>query len=231
MKNLKKVLPILLVLILILVGGCTGNSDDNSGNDDGISMFHEQEFPMILSKDIEITKAFLYSGEFPENGSFKAENDVFALKVINNSQKDIQLVRIYVVTDLKEYFFEITTLPSKKAVTVFEKNAQSISENEKILEVREENKIFFENKLSLCTDEFELTQINKIFNIKNISSKDVSSDVYVYFKRIDANGDYFGGITFRSNAGGLKAGELKQISAPHFIKENSEVLFVDYAKS
>ena len=69
-----------------------------------------------------------------------------------------------------------------------------------------------------------------MFNIKNISSEDISTDVYVYFKKTDENGDYFGGITFRSNAGSLKAGEFKQISAPHFIKENSEVLLVDYAK-
>jgi hypothetical protein len=223
MKNLKKVLPILLVLILIFVGGCAENDGETNG-------FHGQEFPMILSEDIEITQAFLYSGEFPENGSFYAKNDVFALKVVNNSSKDIQLVRIYVVTDLNEYFFEVTTLPSKKAVTVLEKNAQSISKNEKIVEIREENKIFFENGLSLSEDEFEITQLNGMFNIKNISSEDISTDVYVYFKKTDENGDYFGGITFRSNAGSLKAGEFKQISAPHFIKENSEVLLVDYAK-
>lgn len=228
MKNLKKVLPVLLVLILIFVGGCTNNPDDESGN--GILMFHEKEFPVVLSENVEITKAFLYSGEFPEDGSFDVKKDVFALKVRNNSDKDIQLVRIYVVTDQKECLFEITTLPSQKTVTVLEKNAQTISENEKILEIREENKVLFENKLSLNEDKFDITPLDKVINIKNISSSDISSDVYVYFKRIDADGDYFGGITFRSNAGELKAGEFKQIPATHLIKENSEVLFVDYAK-
>ena len=43
-------------------------------------------------------------------------------------------------------------------------------------------------------------------------------------------GSNFGGITFRSNAGKIKSNEFKQIPAPHFIQENSEVLFVDYAK-
>lgn len=87
------------------------------------------------------------------------------------------------MTDQNEYFFEITTLPSKKTVTVFEKNAQSISEKEKILEIREENKVFFENKLSLHTDKFEITRLDKVLNIKNISTTDISSDVHVYFKR------------------------------------------------
>lgn len=230
MKNLKIFLSILLVLVLIFVGGCAGSSDDNSGNNNEIIMFRGKEFPMTLSEDIEIEKAFLYNGEFPEDGSFKVENEVFALRVANKSDKDIQLVRIYVVTDQKECLFEITTLPSQKTVTVLEKNAQTIYENEKILEIREENKVLFANKLSLNADKFSITPLDKVINIKNISTNDISSDVYVYFKRIDADGDYFGGITFRSNAGELKAGEFKQIPATHLIKENSEVLFVDYAK-
>lgn len=230
MKNLKIFLSILLVLVLIFVGGCAGSSDDNSGNNNEIIMFRGKEFPMTLSEDIEIEKAFLYNGEFPEDGSFKVENEVFALKVANKSDKDIQLVRIYVVTDQKECLFEITTLPSQKSVTVFEKNAQSVSEDEKILEIREENKVFFTHKLSLCTDEFEITQLDEVLNIKNISSNDITTDIYVYFKRVDDNGDYYGGITFRANVGKLKADEFKQIPARHFVKESSEVLFVDYAK-
>ena len=227
MKNLKKVLPIFLVLVILLVGGCTKNSQngDNITNE-----FHGKELPIMLSEDISIEEAFLYNGEFVEDGSFSKTDNVFALKVKNISNKAIQLVRIYVVTDKNEYFFEITTLPAGRLLTVLEKTGKTITDEEKIVEIREENKIFFENGLSLHASEFELSPKDKVFNIKNITDTDYSSDVYVYFKRVDANGDYLGGITFRSNAGKLKADEFKQIPAPHFIKENSEVLFVDYAK-
>lgn len=229
MKNLKKVLPIFLVLIILFVGGCTKNPQ-NGDNGNETVVFHDKEFPLTVSEDIKIENAFLYNGEFPEDASFSKAEDVFALKVKNTSDKDIQLVRIYVVTDQNEYFFEITTLPAGRVLTVLEKSAQSITESEKIVEIKEENKVFFENKLSLHTSEFKIATMDKVFNIENISDTDISSDVYVYFKRVDANGDYFGGITFRLNAGKLKADEFKQIPAPHFIKENSEVLFVDYAK-
>ena len=229
MKNLKKVLPIFLVLIILFVGGCTKNPQ-NGDNGSETVVFHGKEFPLALSEDIVIENAFLYNGEFPEDGSFSKAEDVFALKVKNTSDKDIQLVRIYVETDQSEYFFEITTLPAGRVLTVFEKSAQSITESEKIAEIKEKNKVFFENKLSLHTSEFKIATMDKVLNIENISETDFSSDVYVYFKRVDANGDYFGGITFRSNAGKIKSNEFKQIPAPHFIKENSEVLFVDYAK-
>lgn len=229
MKNLKKVLPILLVFVLLFAGGCKDKSD-NIGNDSDVVDFRGKQFPALVSEDIEITKAFLYNGEFPEDASFRPVSDVFAIKVKNLSQKDIQLVRLYVVTDQNEYFFEVTTLPSQKSVTVLEKNGQTILDDEKILETKEENKVFFENSISLNADKFQLAPLDKVINIKNISSENISSDVYVYFKRVDENGDYFGGITFRSNAGPMKADEFKQIPASHFMKENSEVLFVDYAK-
>lgn len=224
MKKFKKFLPVLFALILVLGGGCA-DTDINTP-----TVLYGKEFPIKLSEDIEITDAFAYNGEFPEDGSFEVKNEVFALKVTNKSDKDIQLVRIYVVTDRKECLFEITTLPSQKSVTVFEKNAQSVYADEKILEIREENKVFFENKLSVHADEFELTQLDRVFNVKNISSNDISPDVYIYYKRTDANGDYFGGITFRSNAGAFKAGEFKQAPARHFVNGSSEVLLVDYAK-
>ncbi len=229
MKNLKRVLPILLIFVLLFAGGCKDKSDD-TGNESDVVEFCGKQFPALVSADTEVARAFLYNGEYPEDGSFRDVTEVFAIKVTNVSQKDIQLVRFYVVTDQNEYLFEVTTLPSQKSVTVLEKNGQTILEDEKILEIKEENKIFFENGISLNADKFQLTPLDKVINIKNISSENISSDVYVYFKRVDENGDYFGGITFRSNAGALKADEFKQIPASHFMQENSEVLFVDYAK-
>lgn len=226
MNIIKRILSLLLVMTFIFLGGCAGTPQkDNTPN-----TFHEAELPVVLSKDLTVMEALLYSGEFPEDGSFRKEKNVFALKVVNNSSKDLQLVRIYVTTDQKECLFEITMLPSKKAVTVLEKNAQSLSADEKILQIREENKIFFEKKLSLNSEKFQITQLDSVFNIKNISSEDFSSDVYIYFKKINADGNFFGGITFRTNAGKLKKNEFKQVPASHFSKEDSEVLFVGYAE-
>lgn len=225
MISIKRILSVLLVMTFVFLSGCAGIFQ----KDDASDLFHEAELPVSLSNELVITEAFLYSGEFPEDASFRKEKDVFALKVVNRSSKDLQLVRIYVTTDKKECLFEITTLPSKKAVTVLEKNAQTLSYGEKILEIKEENKVFFEQKLSLESNKFQVTPLDRVFNIKNISNEDFSSDVYVYFKKTDADGNYFGGITFRSNAGKLKKDEFRQIPASHFNKENSEVLFVGYA--
>ena len=225
MNSIKRVLSALLVMVFIFSSGCSGTFQKNNSSD----TFHNAELPVSLSKDLVITEAFLYSGAFPEDASFRKEKNVFALKVVNRSSEDLQLVRIYVTTDKKECLFEITTLPSGKAVTVLEKDAQTLSYGEKILQFKEENKVFFKQKLSLESDKFQITPLDSVFNIKNISAEDFSSDVYVYFKKTDADGNYFGGITFRSNAGKPKPDEFRQIPASHFNKEDSEVLFVGYA--
>ncbi len=225
MTGIKRILSVLLVMTFVFLGGCAGIFQKNEEPD----TFHEAQLPVSLGNDLVITGAFLYSGEFPEDATFREEKDVFALKVVNRSSKDLQLVRIYVTTDKKECLFEITTLPSQKAVTVLEKNAQTLSHGEKIIQIREENTIFFEQKLSLHSEKFQITEHDRVLNIKNISNEDLSSDVYVYYKKTDADGSYFGGITFRSNAGKLKKDEFRQIPASHFSKEDSEVLFVGYA--
>lgn len=226
MLSIKRILSALLVVALVFLSGCANNNSTDTQE----NMFHETELPVVLSEGLEITQAFLYDGDFPEDGSFRAVKDVFALKVANNSSMDLQLVRIYVTTDQKECLFEITTLPSEGTVTVLEKNAQSLSDDEKILQIREENKIFFEKKISLETEKLQITKLEGVLNIKNISGEDFSSDVYVYYKKTDADGNLFGGITFRSNAGKLKKDEFRQIPASNFNKENSEVLFVGYAE-
>ena len=231
MKILKRILPLFIVAILVLFPGCEDNTDVKNEEESTNKTFHERQLPVVLSNDLEIVDALLFNDYFPEDGSFDFKDDVFALKVKNNSNKYLQLARIYITTDKNEYLFEITTLPSGKTVKVCEKNAQTITKEEKIVDIREENKVFFEKEISVNSDKFTITPLDySAIKIENISGQDMTNDVYVYYKRIDTNGDYLGGITFRTNAGKLKAGESKQIPATQFSNENSEVMFVDYGE-
>ncbi len=219
MKRTKLIIAFLLVFVSLNSAGC---SKDN------IDTFHGIVFPVTLHSDIIIEDGYLYSGEFPEDGSFSQKENVLALKIANNSDKDLRLIRIIVTTNKKEMLFEATTLTAKSKMTVFEKNAQTLEENEKITDIKSENRVDFDSYVSKKSESIELMTANGIFNVKNISGDDIGSDIFVYYKKIDENGDYFGGITFRSKAAGLKNGELKQIPASHFDIHDSKVIFVDY---
>lgn len=220
MKIFRKLFVFILVFSFLLLPACTPDAKN-----EGVDLM---SFPFVISGDIVVEKAFSYSGEFPEDGSFEEKENVLALKVRNQSTKHLQFLRIYVVTDAKEMVFEVTTLPVGMSVNVFEKSGYGLNENEKIVEIRGDTRADFEGELGLMRNTFELYVNDKIINVKNISSADIESDIYLYYKKKDKDGSYFGGITFRTKADGLKAGELKQLPASHFSLVDSEVIFIDY---
>jgi len=220
MKLTKKIIAITLIFTVLILSSCTPQKNDE--NADGVQL------PLYIMNNIVIENIYSYSGKFPEDGSFEHKENVMALKVKNESNKDLQFLRIHVTTDLKEMLFEISTLPVNMSVNVFEKTAQSLSENEKILEIKGDARADFETPIGLMRETFDLDVHDKIINITNISKTDVDTDVYLYYKKKDKDGSYFGGITFRSKAEGLKASELKQLPASHFDLFDSEVVFIDY---
>lgn len=223
MKLFKKSVAVLLCLVLAILTGCTTQKTEDN-------VYFGKSFPVYIDTDVVAEECYLYDGAFVEDGSFEEKQGVVALKVTNTGEKDIQLLRIYATTSEKELFFEITTLPAGATVTVLEKNAQTITKNEKLLEFRAENRVDFNKKLSLYENIFILQANNGTINIKNISEKDIDTDIFVYYKKKEDDGNYFGGMTFRTRAaGGLGAGKIAQLPASNFNLSDSEVLFVDYA--
>jgi hypothetical protein len=236
MNLFKNVVVLFLILAIITFFGC--NEKENGGQtasntssaiEDNDS-FCELNLPVQLEEGISITDAYVYTGAFPEDGSFDQKENVFALKVKNYSVKDLQLIRIEIKSDVKDYYFEITTLPSGESITVLEKSGATIAQTEKIQSVKAKNIAFFNKEMSLHSAIFQLTPLDKVMNIMNISDKDISSDVYVYYKKVDQNGNLFGGITFRSNAGPLKSGEMKQIPTSAFSRSDSKAVFITYVQ-
>lgn len=225
MKNIKKIIAVTLCLSIILLCGC-GKKDPEQEK----KTAYGYEFPIEACEGITVEDFYLYSGEYVEDGSFENCENVVALKVKNTSETDLQLIRLTVKTNEKSMMFEVTTLKAGAIVTVLEKSKQTMTADEKILEISYENKVDFAEKISLREDEFLVQGNQKTINIKNISGTEIESDIYVYYKKKDADGNYFGGITFRTKAeGGIKADEIKQLSASGFDPDNSEVIFVDYA--
>ncbi len=223
MKLLKKGVAALLCLVLVTLTGCTTKKTEGD-------LYFGKPFPVYVDTDVVAEKCYLYDGPFVEDGSFEEKQGVVALKVSNTGEKDIQLLRIHVTTSEKELLFEITTFRSGATVIVLEKNAQTLSENEKLLEFKAEDRVDFTHTLSVHEDVFVLQANNGTFNLKNISKSAIDSDIFVYYKKKDADGNYFGGTTFRTRvAGGLDAGEIAQLPASNFNLSDSEVLYVDYA--
>ena len=227
MKSIKKFVAAMLALSIVMLCGCsTGKKPENP---EGKKVVYGFTFPTKLYNDIIIEDCYLYSGEYPEDGSFDACENVAALEIKNNSEADIQLMRIEVTTNSKVMMFEVSSLLAGTTVIVLEKSKQTLAEDEKILSIKCINRVDFAENVTLKEDIFLVQGNTGTLNIKNVSEKKAESDIYVYYKKKDAEGKYFGGITFRAKADGLEPDEIKQLPASCFEPNDSEVLFVDYA--
>lgn len=225
MKSIKKFVAVMLALSIVMLCGCSTVKEPEQA----YKFAYGFKLPASLYTGITVEECYLYSGEYPEDGSFDACENVAALEIKNNSEADIQLMRIEVTTDSKVMVFEVSSLLAGTTVIVLEKSKQTMSENEKITGFQCLNRVDFSEKVSLMEDVFLVQGNTGTLSIKNVSEKKAESDIYVYYKKKDAEGKYFGGITFRAKADGLEPDEIKQLPASCFEPNDSEVLFVDYA--
>jgi hypothetical protein len=178
-----------------------------------------------LGHNLELEGVGRYSGLYMEDGSMDEIADVMMIRIKNTGDYDLRLARLFLTYSDGTAEFEITNLPAGKTMVVLEKNRRPYSEDEH-LSVKLEDVVSFEENMDVFSDRYEITGMDGALNIKNDSNADVNGDLYVYYKYI--SGDMlYGGVTFRSKiSGGLKAGELRQVSAGHFHPDNCILLAV-----
>ena len=202
----------------------------NSGN----IVIEPVEAPEIEDKAfmdglVTVEKVGRYAGIFVEDGSDEIVSDVFAITVVNNSDKMLQYAQVVITCGGEEYTFDMSTIPVGARAQVLEKNKKALPEDLSGAQTVLTTVTEFQEAPSTYPEVFELTPFEYSVNIKNISKSDISGDVYVYYKT--KVGDlYMGGITYRAKVTDLAAGEEKSAYASHFYGSDSEILFVTYAK-
>ena len=210
---------ILLAAIVIIVLVIVRNDKKDSEN--------EQRY--LLGDGIVIEKASSYSGEFWEDGSDKEVKDIWQLTVTNTSDEDVQYLKILADADGETAEFDITTLTAGSTVNVLESSAKAYPDNEQDCTYNIENLARFSQERSLHDDIFTVSVADNWIKVENHSEQDIENDIYVYYKNVEEDDIYRGGITYRIKIeGGLKAGESKEKQTQHFILETSKIMNLTY---
>ena len=169
-------------------------------------------------------------GNIPVGESKNNSETAIAVEIENRSGRTLRYAVINAVINGQQAAFEISTLPAGEKALVFEKNGIQVNDSLDYSDFHTKNVIYFEKEPSLYEDVFEITCYDGIINIRNISEKDINNTVYVYYKNYK-DGMYQGGVTYRSGAdGGIKAGEIRQLSANNYSLLDSKIMFVDYVQ-
>ena len=184
------------------------------------------ETEAFLDSHLKIVNVGSYTGAYVEDGSNDIVSDVLMMVVTNFSEEDVQYAEIIMPTTAGDAIFNLSTLPAGESVVLLEQNRMAYTGEEDTSTAMCQNVAVFSEPLSLREDMLKLQILDGAINVKNISGQDISDDIVIYYKNAAAD-LYYGGITYRIRIeGGLKADEIKQITATHFSDSGSKIMFV-----
>ena len=232
-RNLTIIMTILLLILLVALF-FVWRTEEIDQKDESISLENDLEVISVdnndemisIENDLEIINIGNFEGKYMEDGSDEQVSDVMMIVIKNNGDQTLQYAELKMVSEGMTAEFAFSTLPPGKEMLVLEKNRQSYSGEIEDMETYLENVVFFDEPLSLCENVLKVHGLDGALNIENISGKDISGPIAVYYKTIKDD-CYYGGITYRALIeDGLKAGEIRQVMTNHFLLDESEVLFV-----
>lgn len=232
MKNTKRkwtpwpwiVLALMVVgLIAVLCIQLHRGTDAEPGYD--VTGFNRQ-VSVNIALDTSLTvKAFgSYTGSFMEDGSDRDCSGVLGIIVSNDGKKDLRYGEFSLSTGEKTYHFLLTTLPAGATVLLLELQGAGCPQE---IPGAAADMIFsyFEEPMSLRQEHLSISAETGVITVSNRADA-IDTDFYIYYKNQE-NGIYLGGITYRVHvAAALGAGEVRKISAKHYIQDVSRLLFV-----
>ncbi len=181
----------------------------------------------LLTEGIYITEIFSFTGEFVEDGSFENKTGILACRILNTTSSHYQLIDFTLNIGGADYSFNCTTLFAGSELTLLERNGSAYPSDLTLSSSAVNTVAEFNETPSVHLDLFEITYTDGIINVKNITDRDYEN-VYVYYKPVNENGDFIGGITFRVNAGTVPAGKIVQCRAARFNQNGSKIVFVTF---
>lgn len=170
-----------------------------------------------------ITDSGRYTGMYMEDGSNEVVSDVMMLVVFNGGEKDVQLAEITALCGGEEYHFTLTNLAVGERAVLLEQERRPSAE---LISAVLDTYAPFGEPMSLYGDTIQVSGLDGMLNVKNISDGDITGDICVYYKYA-AQDIFYGGITFRIRIeGGLKAGEIRQVPAGHYTADGCAIVQV-----
>lgn len=161
--------------------------------------------------------------------SIGESDGVLCIAVKNVSDKDIEYCVLKCKAGDEEASFSFSVLPKNQTAVSVESNKLKFTEDMTLTAWRVEDRVNFENDISLHDDVFEISGEENSIEIKNISQNDIKGKIKICYKHLQSQ-DIYSGNAFLLNIDGLKSGETKQLFPKYFNSDNSRVIYISYDK-
>lgn len=208
---------LVLMLSVAVISGCT---PDDSSDDFPFGAVQSH----ASSKDLYCLEFTSYSGPFVEDGTNDPVENVLALLLENRSKEYLELATITYQVDGETAEFVVSGLPPEKKVWVLEKNRMPAKESSEFEFTDCEST--FRSDAVLTTKKLEVKAEESTITIKNVS-KDTLNNPCIYYKNLNSDGNFLGGITYMVGFDTLKPDDTLEKQAGHYF-ENSRIVRYSY---
>lgn len=160
-----------------------------------------------------------YSGAFVEDGSDRYVENVAAILVTNRTEEYLTYAALEFEINGVAASFVLTGLPAGASAWVLEYSAMEIGAGAKFVALDSVMQFIPQEPM----DALEVVLKDGLLSAKNLTDRDYI-DGYIYYKQLHTDGNYLGGITYRTAIGDLPAGQTIEVTAGHAKGESCTVV-------
>lgn len=223
----RRIFPLVLA-VLLLLAGCRQEKPEESTRD-GVSAGSvpiELEPPDTTADGKLLFADYAsFTGGYMEDGTGDMVENVAAVLVENLSDEYLEYASLTFEIEGKQAVFEVTGLTAGDAAWVLEKNRLQIDPDADFRFVT--SSCGYLQDVTRSRWELMVTMSDGVLTARNNSEK-AMHNVYVYYKRVHEDGNYFGGITYRCDIGSLESGEQKEAVAGHSSAQGCRIVKIEW---
>lgn len=166
-----------------------------------------------------------FTGKFVEDGSDIPVENVLAVLITNQTDEYLDLANLEFDVDGEKATFIVTGLPAGRSAWVMEATGMTVSEDA-VCEYQGSATSFRDDVIA-SAEEVEIHTGDNLLQAENKTSRTLE-DVFVYYKIVHSDGNYFGGITYMVTFGTLRPGETVEKIAGHYLEGETEIVRIGW---
>ena len=178
-------------------------------------------------KEILCEKYSMFSGQYPEDGRDELVSNVAAFLVTNYSDRFLDFATILYQIDGEKATFVVTGLPAGRSAWVMEANRMHVTNDSKLEYMGITTA--FRNGVKATAKEVTITADGNMLTATNNTDQTLEG-VFVYYRTIHSDGNFFGGITYLVDFGTLEPGAAVTKMGGHF-GDNSEIIRIGWVEN
>lgn len=178
--------------------------------------------------EVSVEEFARFSGQFVEDGLDELVENVAAIRVTNQTDQYLEYATLEYEIDGKEAVFEVSGLPAGRSAWVMEASRMVISDSAEFGTCKTTTAL--KEGVTASTDKISFSVNVNMMTATN-NSQETLEGVYVYYKTLYADGNFFGGITYLVDFGTLEPGESVEMLAGHYEEGKTEIVRVGWKNS